>query len=152
METRSRVPMSGSCRCVVLAQWFSTRRSQDLRDGGETRAEVESRRYTHISRFLSRSSCRSVFFSGPLRLSLLRQQLLVVFTGCLDRSAATGLRGHGWKFRRRSNPQLGGSRERQGSLSRAGWHRWRLGGKYRTNLPRRHIPLSAQPLRAPTRR
>ncbi|KAL0104401.1 hypothetical protein PUN28_017252 [Cardiocondyla obscurior] len=29
---------------------------------------------------------------------------------------------------RRSNPQLGGRHEHQGSLGHAGWHRWRLEG------------------------
>lgn len=33
-----------------------------------------------------------------------------VFTGRLDAGATTGLGGHAWKFRRRSNPQLGGRR------------------------------------------
>lgn len=31
-----------------------------------------------------------------------------MFTGRLDAGATTGLGGHGWKFQRRSNPQLGG--------------------------------------------
>ena len=45
-------------------------------------------------------------------------------------------------FRRRSNLQLGGRHEYQGSLGRAGWHRWRLRGNTESSTS---IPLFADP-------
>lgn len=152
--TRAQTSHANALICLhrdPVSRSGSPRAGQNLRDGGETPAGWN--RDVHIfARFFVLPSLQlslsfsfswpfsgSVFFPVPLRASLLRQQLLLVFTGCLDRGAATGLRGHGWKFRRRSNPQLGGSRERQGSLGCAGWHRWRLGEKYQH-------PVSAQPL------
>jgi len=108
-------------RAVVL---FAQVRLSVTVDEGRYRGSINAT-YTHppISPSLILSLLPPLPSLSPSLSLLLRssfQQFLAVFTGRPYRGATKGLRGHGWKFQRRSNPQLGGRRERQGSLGTGG--------------------------------
>lgn len=98
-------------------------------------------RYAYIHPPISLSLILSLSPSLPLCLSyslLVHPSITSSFSSCL-RGAPTEAPSRGCvvtagSSRRRSNPQLGGRREYQGSLGCAGWHRWRLGEI--PNLPR----------------